>query len=98
MTPDPSALTNVEWTEMSKILITLWIFVGAVLAFVLSLLTAHAMIPSLVESRHLPERVLKLRPAFYGSALVFFGGAMYLIVRATGLAKVIGTFYERWWI
>ncbi len=98
MTPDPSALTNIEWTEMSKILISLWVFVGAALSFAAALLTGHVMIPSLVESHHLPERVLKLRPAFYATALVFFGGAMYLITRATGLAEVIGTFYERWWI
>ena len=96
--PDPAALTNVQWTELSKLLISLWIFVGSIIVFAASLLVAHVLIPSLVESGHLPERYLRFRTSLYTVGIVFFGGAMYLIARAAGLAEVIGTFYERWWI
>ena len=95
---DPTALSNSEWTNIGRLLINLWIFLGLMLAFAFSLLMGHALIPSLVATRHLPERLEKMRPALYTVALVFFGLAMFFIARATSMATVIAKIYERWWI
>ena len=98
MTPDPSSLSNVQWMEMGSLLISLWLFVGAMIAFAGSILLGHVLIPSLVETKHIPASLLKLRPAFYITGLIFFAGALYLIVRIVNLTDVIGTFYDRWFI
>ena len=98
MTPDPSSLSSAQWTEMTSLLISLGLFVGAMIAFAGSILLGHVLIPSLVGTKHLPVSLLKLRPAFYITGLIFFGGAIYLIVRIVNLTDVIGTFYDRWLI
>lgn len=98
MEVDPAALSNIEWTEISKLLITLWIFLGVILTFAATLVLGHIAIPSLVASHHLPEKLLKLRPPLYTTAIFIFGAAMFLIFRAADLYGFMNNFYQRWWI
>jgi len=98
MTLDPSSLSNIQWLEMQHLLISLWWFVGAMVAFAGSILMGHVLIPSLVGTKHIPASLLKLRPAFYIGGLIFFGGAVYFFITIINRTDVIGTFYDRWLI
>ncbi len=98
MEVDPAALSNAEWAEISKLLISLWIFVVVALTFAGTLVLGHVLIPSLVDSHHVPESLLKLRPPLYMTAILFFAVAMFFIFRATDLYGVMYNIYQRWWI
>ena len=50
-------------------------------SFVITMLTAHALIPSLVNTGHLPESAERLRVPLTGfAALVFVAGVVILVL------------------
>ena len=58
-----------------------WIYFPIVVIFGITLLTAHALIPSLVSTGHLPESTQKLRIPLTGfAALLFAAGVVILIL------------------
>ena len=58
-----------------------WINFPIVVTFGITLLTAHALIPSLVSTGHLPESTQKLRIPLTGfAALLFAAGVVILIL------------------
>ena len=95
---DPAFLTNFEWTELGKTLILLWAFLLLIVLFAANLLLAHAFIPSLVSTGHLPEGFLRWRNPLYGAAILFFGLAMYVIALAADRAHIVGDIYPRWFL
>lgn len=95
---DPAALTQENWAQTSQILITVWLFFGAIFFSTTSLILGYAVVPSLVESKHLPQQVLKLRPLLILGAIAFFVLALFFIISAATQADFIGDIYRRWWI
>ena len=95
---DPAGLANYEWTEIANLLTSMWILVGLVMSFAGSMLIAHALIPSLVASYHLPAPIQQTRPLFYGMAIVFFGSALFFVIQIIGLAGVLERFWDDYWI
>ena len=58
-----------------------WIYFPIVVTFGITLLTAHALIPSLVSTGHLPESTQKLRIPLTGfAALLFAAGVVILFL------------------
>jgi len=58
-----------------------WIYFPIVVTFGITMLTAHALIPSMVSTGHLPEATQKLRiPLTIFAALLFAAGAVVLIL------------------
>ena len=58
-----------------------WIYFPIVVTFGITLLTAHALIPSLVNTGHLPESTQKLRiPLTMFAVLLFAAGAVILVL------------------
>lgn len=58
-----------------------WIYFPIVVTFGMTLLTAHALIPSLIMTGHLPESAHKLRVPLTGfAALLFAAGAVILVL------------------
>ena len=79
MLEDPKALTSVEWNNIHMFLQWFWIYFPIVVTFGLTLLVAHAVIPSMVSTGQLPESTQKLRVPLTGvAALLFVAGAIIL--------------------
>ena len=80
MFDDPKALTSVEWENIHFFLQWFWIYLPIVITFAITMLTAHAIIPSLVNTGQLPESTQRLRlPLTAFAALVFVAGVVILV-------------------
>ena len=95
---DPNFIGPQDWSELSLIIRYLSALPFAVIVFAFSLLTAHAIIPSLVGSGHLPVPISRLRPLLYASAAVGAAGAVWAVVNVIAHIDVIESIYEDWWI
>lgn len=51
---DPNAVTSVDWNNLHIWLTMLWIYFPLIIIFAFSMMTAHAFIPSMVNTGHLP--------------------------------------------
>ena len=81
MFDDPKALTSVEWQNIHLFLQWFWIYFPIVFTFAITMLIAHALIPSLVITGHLPESTQRLRVPLTGfAALVFVAGVVILVL------------------
>ena len=81
MFDDPKALTSVEWNNIHQFLQWFWIYFPIVVTFAITMLIAHALIPSLVFTGHLPESTQRLRLPLTGfAALVFAAGVVILVL------------------
>ena len=81
MFDDPKALTSVEWNNIHQFLQWFWIYFPIVVTFAITMLIAHALIPSLVITGHLPESTQRLRVPLTGfAALVFVAGVVILVL------------------
>ena len=81
MLDDPKALTSVEWNNIHMFLQWFWIYLPIVLTFGITLLTAHAIIPSMIQGGQIPESAQKLRVPMTGfDALLFVAGVVILIL------------------
>jgi len=81
MLDDPKSLTSVEWNNIHMFLLWFWIYLPIVLTFGITLLTAHAIIPSMIQGGQIPESAQKLRVPMTGfAALLFVAGVVLLIL------------------
>ncbi len=81
MFDDPKALTSAEWQNIHMYLQWFWIYLPMVVTFGLTMLTAHALIPSMVNTGHLPESMQRLRvPLTAFAALVFVIAVVILVL------------------
>jgi len=99
---DPQALSQTDWSETGRLIALIIGFALAVITFAGSMLLAHAIIPSLVNSGQVPrkfvDKVQELRPMLYMGALAGFTAMVVLMVFIQHDARVIRNFWERWWI
>ena len=99
---DPSRLNFVNWSDTGSILLFIWLFVIFVVIFAAFMLMAHAVIPSLLETGHIPEGfrsiVRKQRVPMYLGALLALGGVCVWLAFATDSAHEIERFWSRDWI
>ncbi|MEE8159666.1 MAG: hypothetical protein V3T78_09945 [Dehalococcoidia bacterium] len=98
MFPDPAPIGSFEWSEIGKLLHNLWFLLALASAFAMIMLTAHAIIPSLVSTRHLPPSANMLRFSLTLTGLGILGLALTLLAYTVGVARVIEIFYDRYWI
>lgn len=87
-----------QWTQINSGLIWFWAFAACVVVFAGNLLLAHAMIPSLVSTRQLPERVMRVRPVLYVVSLVFLVGAILSLANIVNGLSVLFDLYQKVWI
>ena len=99
---DPERLTSVNWSDTSSILLFIWLFVIFVVAFATFMLLAHALIPSFLNSGHVPEGVRSLvrkqRFPAYMAAILMLGVIAFWLFQATDAAHEIRRFWPRDWI
>ena len=95
---DPSPISSAQWSEIGKLLTSLWLMVAFVILFATNMIIGHNAIPSLVASQHLPVSTRKLMPIFYGLAVASFTAAMFFLSRAVDFAGVLRGFWADYWI
>ena len=97
-TMDPATLTNAEWTGIANLLTNLWVMLFLIIVIGSLYLTAHALVPSLVASRHLPESVARIRVPTY--VLMFIGIALYFYFIGVSISEsgVLGDIFDSYWI
>ena len=95
---DPQFLDSEIWAGIGEFLTWLGLFTLFVIGSGLNFLLAHAVVPSLVTTGHLPKKVEKSRVVFYLVSLVAFVGAIWFVVRLLVTGEVISDIYDRFWI
>ncbi|MCH8988154.1 MAG: hypothetical protein IIA92_05030 [Chloroflexi bacterium] len=95
MFDDPKALTTVEWNNIHLFLQWMWIYFPLVVTFAITMLTAHALIPSLVITGHLPESAQRLRVPLTGFAVLVFAAGVVIFVLVINSALDVRQIYNR---
>lgn len=98
MFDDPKALTGANWQDIHVWLQFFWIYFPLVLTFAVSVLTAHAIIPSLVNTGHISERANRLRVPLTVFAFGVFVAAVVLMVLVINSALNVEKFWDRFLI
>lgn len=99
---DPNRLTPQDWHNVSVMLRFLWVNVLTIIVFASMLLLAHAIIPSLLASGHVPEGLRNpLRKARFP---MYVGAGLVLCLVVVWFAQIsqrgynIERIYPRFWI
>ena len=95
---DPDFINSGDWRNIGDFLTFIWLLFFAAVGFGFNFLMAHAIIPSLTGSGHLPERVGKARPIFYGGAMLALGVVVFAISNMVMKASIMEDFWPRFWI
>ena len=95
---DPAAVTAFDWSEIGNWMHWFWAYSFTIVVLALTFLTAHAIIPSLVASSHIPEKFLKLRPPMYLGVVVILGVAMMFLAWTVNNSYLLERVYNRFWI
>ena len=96
MFPDPVALQTENWRDISVWLTFFWIYVPVVFTFAVTILTAHAVIPSLIRTGHIPEAANKARTPMTAFAGVLLIVGVFLMVNIVITAQNLEKFYDRY--
>ena len=76
---DPNAMNAIYWADVSLWLTYLWIYFPLVIIFAFSMLIAHALIPSGVQTGTYPAALSKLRIPITVVGLAALGGAVAMM-------------------
>mgnify|MGYP000524757659 FL=1 len=98
MFQDIQALTSENWNDIHHWLTYFWIYVPLVLVFALTMVTAHAIIPSLIITGQLPESAGKIRVAMTAFAALVFVAAVIMMVLTVDRTLDLEKFWDRWLI
>jgi len=79
MFEDPKALTGADWHNIHMFLQWFWIYLPIVLTFGITMLIAHALIPSLIITGQLPESAHKARLPLTGIAAIAFAAGVVIL-------------------
>ena len=95
---DPASITAADWSNVGDWLHWLWAYFFAIVIIAFTFLTAHALIPSLIASGHLPREANMLRPPIYFGAIVIVGLAILFMVWTVDNSYLLEQVYNRFWI
>ncbi len=94
---DPIPLTTDQWAQVGLALKYLWGAFGSSLVAGLGLVTAHAVIPSAVETSTISDRWLRTRPLFYVLGIAGLVGIGLFLFLAASETDWIRETYPRFW-
>mgnify|MGYP000517990009 FL=1 len=75
-----------------------WIYFPIFVTFGMTLLIAHALIPSLVMTGHLPESTQKLRIPLTGFAVLLFAAGVVVLVLGVNATLDVRNVWDRFLI
>ena len=94
---DPQTLSKVQWAELGTLLKFLWLSLGFAFVAGPSLLTAHAIIPSAVDTKTIAEKWNRFRAPLYVVGLLCAAGIFAALFMASQNIQFIFDMYPRWW-
>ena len=94
---DPQPLSPSEWAQIGTALKFLWAALGCAIVAGFSLVTAHAIITSLVDTNTISARWTNLRPVLYFVGLAAVIGVIACFVLAAMNLDWLDVFYSRYW-
>ena len=94
---DPKPLTTAEWAEVGTALKFLWLALGFAVVAGPSLLTAHAIIPSVIDTKSVAAKWSKLRAPLYVIGIACFIGIFASLFMASENVEFLERIYSRWW-
>ena len=92
---DPKALDTNDWQNIHLFLQWFWIYLPLVVTFAVTMLTAHALIPSAVATGHLPASVGRLRWPLTGFALLVAVAAIIILILGINQTLDVRNFWPR---
>lgn len=96
---DPNGLTSVDWSNIHTWLTLYWIYFPIVIVFAFTVLTAHAFIPSAINTGHLPASFGRLRMPLTVFAVLALAVAVVLMIFIMILTpQALGNIYYRFLI
>ena len=95
---DPSTLNTADWLSRLTALRLLWVCLVLAITAALTLVTAHAFIPSAIDSRTISNKWRKLRPVLYLVGIASFILEIILFVIAFSKMEFLKDIYPRFWI
>ncbi len=96
MFDDPKSLTSSNWNDIHIWLTLMWIYIPVILTFALSMLTAHAIIPSLIITGQLPPSASRLKVPLTAFAFLVLIAAVIILALAMNQTLIIEDFWDRW--
>ena len=94
---DPQPLSSSEWAQIGTALMYLWAALGCAIVSGFSLLTAHAIIVTLVDTNTISPRWSNARPVFYAIGLIALVGLIACFVLAALNLEWLEVLYSRYW-
>ena len=98
MMDDPVALTRDHWNNIHLWLQWFWIYLPLVVTFALTILAAHGLIPSLINTKHIPVSAARLRLPLTGFAALVFVAAVVILVLGINQTLDVEQFWDRYLI
>ena len=98
MFDDPKALTSTDWNNIHLFLQWFWIYFPLAVTFAITVLTAHAIIPSLVTTGHLPGGANRIKLPLNVFALLVFAAAVVILVFGINQTLDVANFWDRYLI
>ena len=95
MFDDPKALTSADWHNIHLFLKWFWIYFPLVATFAVTMLTAYALIPSLVMTGHLPGSATRLKLPLTVFAFVVLVAAVIILVFGINQTLDVTNFWDR---
>lgn len=95
MFDDPKTLTSASWNDVHNWLTLLWIYLPLAITFAFTILVAHAFIPSLISTRHLPVDANKVRLPLTVFALLVLIAAAVIMGIAMDLTLEVKKVWDR---
>jgi len=95
---DPNFISSSNWSQISEMVGFLWRLPLFAIGFGFSLLLARAIIPSLLATRQVPERIGRLAPVLTAFSFICFGLLLWTLYSLVDSSGVLEKVYSRWWI
>ena len=95
---DPEFITSADWARIGNLLHFFWYAVLCSIGFGFNFLLAHAIIPSLVSTGHIPQSVNKARRMFYIGALGFLSLVVLNLIIIASKLDTLTVIWDRSWI
>ncbi len=92
---DPKALTSEDWNNIHLFLQWFWIYFPLIATFAITMLTAHALIPSAVTTGHLPEKANRLKLPLTAFAFLLLVAAIVILVLGINQTLDVRNFWDR---
>ena len=95
---DPAIVDAGHWSDIGNWLHWLWAYFFCIVLIAFTFVTAHAVIPSLVSSGHLPSKFLMLRRPMYLGVIGLICLAVFFMVLTVRNTQLLEAVYNRFWI